>query len=152
MARRPTHGMDGTKIYHLYYGIIKRCYNKNAANYHMYGGRGIGVCDEWRFGCDDKTGFECFYRDMGERPDGMSLDRIDNLSDYSPSNCCWATFKKQANNRRDNKILTLNGISHTQSEWSDITGIKSYTISYRLKKGWSIEQALTIKPNRRNRV
>jgi len=73
--------------------MTQRCTNKNRDNYKYYGGRGISFCDAWK-------DFAVFYRDMGPRPDGTSLDRVDNDGNYEPSNCRWATMKDQNNNRR----------------------------------------------------
>jgi hypothetical protein len=75
----------------------KRCYYEGQHNYPAYGGRGITVCDRWN---DPKTGFESFVMDMGNRPEGMTLDRIDPDGNYEPDNCRWATDEIQRQNRR----------------------------------------------------
>ncbi len=77
--------------------MITRCYNPNVHNWKDYGGRGIKVCDHWRYS------FSNFLADMGEPPLGLSLDRRDNTRNYEPGNCRWATRKEQANNRRPKK-------------------------------------------------
>lgn len=124
--------------YGSYHSMMDRCYRKKAANYSLYGGRGIKVCDEWHnvklFG----EWAEC----NGYMP-GLSLDRIDANKDYSPDNCRWVTAYEQANNRRNTLYLTRNGETHTISEWSKITGIKRSTINNRVCRGWTDERALT---------
>lgn len=126
------------RIRRIWDGIIRRCDNPNAGFYHRYGGRGITVCDEWR-------DFEVFYKwalHNGYKDD-LTIDRIDNDGNYEPSNCRWATWKEQANNKSLNHILTFDGKSQTMTLWAEETGITRSAIKTRLKNGWSVEKALT---------
>lgn len=88
--------MSGTPTWKSWSGMVERCTNSNHAAYAHYGGRGITVCDRWQ----GKDGFANFMQDMGERPEGLTLDRIDNDGNYEPGNVRWATAKQQARNRR----------------------------------------------------
>lgn len=90
------HGMVKTKEWNSWRGMIERCYNPKHRQYKDYGGRGITVCEKW----SGSFGFQNFYIDMGVRPNGKTLDRIDNNSDYAPGNCKWSTYTEQAKNRR----------------------------------------------------
>lgn len=87
-----------TPTYTSWHGMFRRCYNPKARWYYRYGGRGITVCDRWQ----GEHGFENFLADMGERPEGTSIDRINNDGNYEPNNCRWATPKEQARNTRRN--------------------------------------------------
>jgi|GEM_PF-2384486 len=101
------HGMRKSTEYRIWSLMIQRCHNKNNPGYRNWGSRGIKVCDAWL------ESFENFYKDMGRRPDGTSLDRIDNDGNYEPSNCRWATKRQQTLNRRvrrDSKT-GVNGVS-----------------------------------------
>src|SRR5215469_8259183 len=85
---------SGSPTYHAWKSMLQRCSNRTRADFGRYGGRGIAVCARWR-------DFENFLADMGECPDGLTLDRIDNDGDYEPANCRWATWEQQYSNRRD---------------------------------------------------
>ena len=117
--------------------MIARCCNRNARNYHLYGGRGVTVCERWR------ENFANFLRDMGERPKGCTLDRIDNSRGYEPSNCRWATYEEQANNTRSNRVLVFNGKTQTMTQWEREIGFPKRLIHDRLKRGWTVERALS---------
>jgi hypothetical protein len=119
-----------------------RCYNPKATSYKSYGKRGIRVCDEWRH---DFVAFRDWAVSNGYS-DNLTIDRKDANGNYEPLNCQWATYKEQANNKRDSRFVEFNGESHTLGEWASITGIKLATIWARLNKGWSAEEALTIEP------
>lgn len=106
-----SHGMTNTPEFRTWTGARARCTNPNNPNYFRYGGRGITFCKEWLV-------FENFYRDMGPRPAGTSLDRIDNDRGYSPDNCRWATGEQQCNNRRSSIFVTFDGETRTLVQWA----------------------------------
>ncbi len=114
----------------------RRCTTPHDEHWQWYGGRGISVCDRWM------NSFEAFLKDMGERPEMATLDRIDANGNYEVQNCRWATNTEQQRNRRNNRILTAFGKSMCVSEWANYTGILKSTIKERLKRGWPVEEVL----------
>lgn len=132
------HGYCFTKTYQSWVGMKDRCLNPQSKFYKNYGGRGITVCDRW-------MKFENFLSDMGHRPKRKSLERIDVNRGYEPSNCCWATMRQQANNKRNTVRITYNGVTQTISAWADQLGIPRTTINVRYHKGLPPEQVLAPK-------
>ena len=132
-----THGKSrtGSREYACWLAIRQRCTNPSDPRFKDYGGRGIAVCERW-------TDFENFLKDMGPRPAGGSIDRVDNSLGYQPDNCRWATRKQQQNNTRRCVVLTFRGESLTATQWAERIGIKPHTLLTRIKRGWSVEKAL----------
>lgn len=132
------HGMRHDPVYAVWHSMNQRCTNSRHRQYKDYGGRGIKVCDRWRWSFAD------FYADMGPRPSGSSLDRIDNNGHYEPGNCRWATPRQQSANMRTNVRITHNGETLILQEWARRVGIHFDTLWRRLNVyGWSIEDTLT---------
>jgi len=122
--------------------MIRRCEEPKRKDFKDYGGRGIRVCDRWH-------DFDNFYADMGVRPALMQLDRIDNNGNYEPGNVRWATPAQQTRNKRNNVNLTFTGRTMCMEDWATELGIGSPVILGRLRRGWSVEKALTTKAVRR---
>ena len=133
------------RTYDSWKDMCRRTTNPKVHNYYRYGGRGIKVCSRWRL-------FENFLADMGFRPAGYTLDRVDNDKDYSPENCVWATPKQQANNTRRNKWMTKDGETKTLQAWANELGIDRRTIQSRLRYGWSEQRALSVPVDPQRRV
>lgn len=133
-----THGLVKIAEYKAWGDMKARCYNKKNSGFKNYGGRGITVCNEW------KSSFEAFYKDMGPKPSPKhSLDRIEVNGNYEPANCKWSTRREQNNNKRNIVILTHEGETKTLLDWSESLNLPHNTLFMRLRKGWSIERALT---------
>lgn len=142
------HGLSDDRLYGVWMQMRQRCSLETAPNYKYYGARGISVCERWN------TSFEAFAEDMGERPEGASLDRIDNDGPYAPWNCRWTTSQsEQVRNSRAVKNafrLEYNGMSLTLSEWSAKTGISTAAIRSRLLREWAVERVLSENRQRNN--
>jgi hypothetical protein len=130
------HGKTNTRAHKAWMEMNRRCHDPKRKAYPDYGGRGISICERWK-------DFRNFLEDMGECPDGLTLDRKDTNGNYEPENCRWVTYKVQNNNRRSNRLLEWNGECKTMTAWSEITGIKVGTLWQRLEFGWTIDRALT---------
>lgn len=139
LKRKPkTHGKRYTKLYYIWSNMKNRCFNKKCKDYIFYGARGISVCNDWRsFEFFDEWAIENGYRE------GLSLDRIDNDRSYCPENCRWVTMNEQFNNRRSNHYIEYNGENKTITQWAKEYGMTEQMLSGRLRKGWSMEDALT---------
>lgn len=136
--RSKTHGRTGDPIYAVWISMRDRCHNPNNDSYPDYGGRGIVVCDRWRYS------FENFLADMGERPSAKHLlDRENNDGNYEPGNVRWVVSKVSARNRRSTVFLTLGNDCRPAAEWSERLKIGLGTLLYRKRIGWSDEKVLT---------
>lgn len=141
--RPKTHGMSQAPIYRLWVSMLDRCTRPNVPNYKSYGGRGITVCPRW-------TVFENFYSDMGNRPDGMTLERKDNHGPYEPGNCHWASHQVQGRNRRNNRLITVRGETKPLIVWCETYGLSPITVATRLRRGATLEAAFQpVLPSRR---
>lgn len=125
--RETVHGMSKTLTYKTWASMINRCTNSNESCFKFYGGRGIRVCERW-------MDFVNFYNDMGEKPNGFSLDRIDPNGNYELNNCRWVSIKVQQRNKRNTVRAFFNGTSKSVAEWCEAFGIPYKLIISRMKK------------------
>nr|DAE80895.1 MAG TPA: PVL ORF-50-like family [Bacteriophage sp.] len=139
-------GRGKHELYGIWCQMIYRCEKPNHHKYHDYGERGITVCSEWH----DFWNFVKWSDSVGGRPDGTSLDRIDVNGNYEPSNCRWADSKTQSLNKRSNRLITYNGVSKPLHQWATDLNISDQSLSKRIQKGWSLEKALTLPPQKVN--
>jgi len=137
-TRSITHGKTYSVAYRRWSDMKTRCKNPDTKGYKNYGGRGISICKEW-------NKFENFYKDMGDPPKGMTLERINNNKGYSKENCTWATVQEQANNKRNNVFFACQGKSLTLPQWARECGILHQALFARIKRGWPLREALSIK-------
>jgi len=134
--RNTTHGLSHLPEYSLWCGMKQRCYYEKHKSFKDYGAKGIKVSDEWH-------DFEKFYNDMGSKPEGMTLDRIDTNKDYSKDNCRWATYKEQMRNTSRNNIIEFNGKSMCLTDWAKELNVSYSVLKMRLFRGWDLERALS---------
>lgn len=131
---RAVHGLSGSPTRKSWEAMIRRCTVAHDKDYPNYGGRGITVCERWL------TSFPDFVQDMGVRPKGKTLGRVDNNGAYEPHNCRWETAREQGNNRRSSRKITIGDRTLSIAELAAELRISPQTISYRLKAGWTAEQ------------
>jgi len=133
-GRPKKHGQSiiRSRTYRTWMSMRERCNCQSSKDFKNYGRRGVWVCERWKE-------YNNFLADMGERPPGMSIDRIDNNIGYTPSNCRWATRLQQNRNKRTNRAV---GSHPSLTEAAEIYGLRAETIRGRLRRGWSEERAL----------
>lgn len=134
-AGRSQLGLSRTPTHSIWAAMKHRCSNISCAVFKWYGGRGIKVCDRWQT-------FNSFIKDMGPRPSGYSLERVDVNGDYEPSNCKWIPRFEQASNMRSNVWITAGGFTRTVAQWARVAGIDSRLICTRRRRGWPDAQAV----------
>lgn len=130
------HGLWNTPGYRHWRSVVQRCVDPNVDSWRYYGGKGVTVCDRWRE-------YANFLADMGPKPPGMQIDRIDGSKGYEPGNCRWVTPTENIRNRSNTRRLTARGETLTLTEWSERTGLGYTTIKERVRRGWSAEDALS---------
>jgi uncharacterized protein YggL (DUF469 family) len=121
-------------LYQTWQSMKARCLNPNNPNYADYGGRGIQICNQWI------SNFNQFVVDMGEKPVGYSIDRIDNNGNYNPQNCKWSSKKEQQRNRRVTKHITIEGVTYFVCELAEKYKFKYDTIVNRAKTAKSFNE------------
>jgi hypothetical protein len=140
MTHGEAHRKKTTKEYRAWAGMKQRCRDPRCKSFSDYGGRGITVCPQW------VDSFPAFLTDVGRAPSpAHTLGRIRNDENYEPGNVSWQTRQEQNDNTRRNTYVTINGVRKTVTAWCRINGISTSTMAQRLKYGWSLTEAVTIK-------
>lgn len=135
-----THGLSKTRLHVIWHSMYCRCYYPSTNQYKNYGGRGITICEEW------KKNFVSFYNwamNNGYK-ESLTIDRIDVNGNYEPNNCRWITRKEQSSNTTQNIFYTIDGETKTSKQWCETYNINQTTFKDRLKRGWTLKEALTI--------
>lgn len=122
-------------LYSVWQSMRRRCLTPTTKQFSDYGGRGISICPEW-------DSYEAFARDMGSRPPGSTLERIDTNGNYEPSNCRWATRKEQQRNQRWTRFVEIGGNRYKAVELAEINGLKTDTVIERAAAGLPYEQVI----------
>lgn len=139
IKRQTTHGKTKTLTYRIWQDMKDRCSNSKHQSFKNYGGRGILVCKRW-------LKFDNFLKDMGEKPEGLSIDRIKNNRGYYKNNCHWATRNYQSRNKRSNRIITFNGKTQCLSDWARELSLPTVTLWSRIYSyKFPLKKALTSK-------
>jgi hypothetical protein len=130
--------------------MLDRCSNPKNKSFKDYGGRGIAVCKRWKVGAGGASGFECFVTDMGPRPDGWTIERVQGNLGYEPGNCVWLAKSDQSKNRRGVRLVRIQGRTQTIPEWCAENGISYWSAMMRIRRGWPPDKAVS-KPIRASR-
>lgn len=142
------HNIKHKNLLYVWRTMKQRCCCVTNRDYRLYGGRGITVCEEWK---NDFFTFNEWAENNGYKK-GLMLDRIDNNGNYEPSNCRWATSEEQANNKRTNKYITINGDTKTLSQWCKHFSVPKTKIASRLSLGWSVEETFGLVTHEKKKV
>lgn len=149
LGPKTVHGLSGSVEQTTRTNIISRCYNPRNKSFRDYGDRGVSVCDRWRFGQNGQSGLECFVEDMGRRPSRKhSIDRIDPRRGYDPDNCRWVHVSHQNLNKRNTKMVSVDGATIPLA-----TAVKGAPVGYktaleRIQRGWGHKEAIWTPPKK----
>lgn len=138
MNKAIKHGLTKHELYPTWYAMLRRCYDKKFHGYKYYGAKGIDVSKEWH-------SVKNFINDMDPRPDGHTIDRLDNSEGYSKENCQWSTRIQQENNKCTNLVIEYCGHKDTLANWCRTLDIPYQTVKKRIQRGWAPERAFTKK-------
>lgn len=136
LAAHTKHGKTHSRAYSIWASMFARCNNKQNKSYQRYGAKGVKVCQRW-------SAFENFLSDMGDPPVGMSIDRVNSMGDYEPSNCRWATNTQQCRNRSNTVFLEYQGRKQALGAWAEELGVPYKRLQGRLRAGWTVERIIT---------